>query len=207
VIDAWMLLLVPISYLLGSIPFGVLVGKMRGIDIQKIGSGNTGAANVMRSLGWQSATLVFIADALKAALPVIAARLIAGGYPGAPWLEVACGLAAIAGHNWSIFLGFKGGKGVSSSFGVLLAIAPLAAAVTLLVFIALVAITRYVSLGSIVGGCIGGLALVVQVISNQGHIGYAILALILASMIVIQHKGNLQRLVNGTERKLGQRAS
>jgi glycerol-3-phosphate acyltransferase PlsY len=213
--EPWHLIFVLAGYFLGAIPFGLLVGLSRGIDVRRVGSGNTGATNVLRSLGWRAAALVFFADLLKAAVPVIAARY----FTGLPLVEVATGLAAIVGHNWSIFLHFRGGRGVSSAFGILLVASPLAGVLSLVIFVVLVGVTKYVSLGSVIGAGVGAVLLVSHVLVNLltpfGSllpIGspsplYIPFALIVAPIIVFQHRANIQRLLSGTERRLGQPAS
>ncbi len=117
-IQPWHILFVLAGYLLGSIPFGLLMGLSRGVDVRRVGSGNTGATNVLRTLGWKAAAVVFLADLLKAVIPVMAARYLVG----VPLVEVATGVAAVAGHNWSFFLRFRGGRGVSTFFGGLAAL-------------------------------------------------------------------------------------
>jgi acyl phosphate:glycerol-3-phosphate acyltransferase len=211
-IELWHVGFIAGAYLLGSIPFALIAGKVRkGIDIRQVGSGNTGAANVLRAVGWQAAALVFLADAGKAIAPVLFLRAVAN--PPLPLLEVIGAMAAIAGHNWPVFLRFKGGKGVSSSFGVLLVISPVAGAIALVVFVAIVAVTRYISLGSMASSCVGATILLFQAYVSANHSTeplfalsspwYALLALI-APVIIVQHRENITRLLNGQERKLGQ---
>src|SRR3954470_13721828 len=140
---------VVLSYLSGSIPFAAIAGKLRGVDLRKHGSGNLGATNVFRVLGWKVGLLVFVADALKGALPVLylPPRIVNARDP-IVW-AIACGIAAIAGHVRPIFLKLrKGGKGVATAAGVFFALAPIPMAVTFAVFVAVVFATGYVSLGS-----------------------------------------------------------
>lgn len=213
-IQPWHIVFVIAGYLIGSIPSGVILGMARGVDVRKIGSGNTGATNVLRSLGWKAGAVVFLADFLKAAIPVLIARYAVG----VPLIEVATGLAAIAGHNWSIYLRFRGGKGVSSALGVLIVTSPLAAIGSIAVFALLVGATKYVSLGSIIGATVGAALLIAHVVAAfvtpYGSTSllttpspfYIVFGLIVAPLIIIQHRENIRRLLTGTERKLGQRA-
>src|SRR3990172_8044760 len=134
------------GYLIGSLPTGLLIIRaLRGVDIRTLGSGNVGATNVYRVAGLPIALLVLVIDALKGATPVLLAR--AWGQP--PWVEVLAGLAAIIGHNWSIFMRFAGGKGIAASFGVLTALSPVAAGAALGVWLAVAAVTRYAPLASL----------------------------------------------------------
>lgn len=214
-IQPWHLAVVVAGYLLGAIPFGLLVGLARGIDVRKMGSGNTGATNVLRTMGWQAGAIVFFADLAKAILPVIVARYLVG----IPLIEVATGIAAVVGHNWSIYLGGKGGRGVSSAFGILLVTSPVVGLLSLAAFVGLVAATKYVSLGSVIGAVLGAALLVAQVVAGLlmpvGVVRifgapsplYIAFALIVAPIIIFQHRDNIRRLLTGTERKLGQRVS
>lgn len=214
-IQPWHLVLVALGYFSGAIPFGLLVSQRSGVDIRKVGSGNTGATNILRAMGWKAAALVFALDFFKAALPVLLARLVTGE----PAVEVATGVAAVLGHNWSIYLKGGGGRGVSSAFGVLMVTSPPVGLVTLAAFIALVAATKYVSLGSVVGVVIGAALLITHVavagltplgsvsiidIPKPAHI---IFALVVGPLVILQHRDNIRRLLTGTERKLGQRAA
>ncbi|MCL5025831.1 MAG: glycerol-3-phosphate 1-O-acyltransferase PlsY [Chloroflexi bacterium] len=214
-IQPWHLVFIIAGYLLGAVPFGLLLGLARGIDVRQVGSGNTGATNVLRTLGWRAAAVVFLADLAKAAIPVVAARYLVG----IPLVEVATGIAAVVGHNWSIYLRGRGGRGVSSAFGVILVTSPLVGLVSLVAFVVLVAATKYVSLGSIIGAVLGAALLIAHVVAEQltpigsvsvfgapspFHIAFA---LTVAPIIVFQHRDNIRRLLTGTERKLGQRVS
>ncbi|MCL5039746.1 MAG: glycerol-3-phosphate 1-O-acyltransferase PlsY, partial [Firmicutes bacterium] len=142
-------LILIVCYLLGSIPFGYLVGLMRGVDVRKQGSGNIGATNVLRLLGPLAGGTVFLADALKGIVAVFLGQVFLPF--DATWAGALCGLAAILGHNYSLYLRFKGGKGVATSLATLLALSPSVALLALLIFVITVALTKYVSLGSIVG--------------------------------------------------------
>jgi len=192
------------SYLLGSVSFSlVVVWALRRIDLRTLGSGNAGATNVLRASGRWPALLVLLLDIGKGIVPVRVAQQL-----GAP-AEVAAGagLAAIVGHVFPVFFGFRGGKGVATGSGVFLALVPLAGASALLLFLALVAVTRYVSLGSIAAAT--AVPLLAAVYSRLGlapPLTPATLALVLAAAMTVlfRHRANLGRLRAGTERRLGQ---
>jgi acyl phosphate:glycerol-3-phosphate acyltransferase len=188
-------------YLLGSIPTGYLYGRARGIDIRRQGSGNLGATNVVRVLGWGPGVLVLLIDIAKGFLAVwVLARF--SPFAGSDLMRVGCGLAAVLGHTFTVWLRFQGGKGVATSCGVFLALAPLATSVVLLAFVAVVAATRYVSLGSILAAAL--LPLLVWAVGEGGRSGLILLlAALLAVAVVFLHRSNIQRLLRGTENRLG----
>jgi glycerol-3-phosphate acyltransferase PlsY len=197
------------SYLFGAIPTGLAVAKyVKGMDIRNYGSGNTGMANVMRSVGVLPGMLVLILDTSKGVLPIVSIRILEAklgpvhGFQGS--LEVLCGIAALLGHNWSVYLKFIGGKGAATGMGTLVALSPLsflvAAGVALLALLPF----RYMSLASITGSIAGGLALVILSVVGCHPISWGFYGVIGASLIVFQHRGNIERLWNGTETKLGQ---
>lgn len=189
------------AYLLGAIPVGFLVARAQGIgDIRKLGSGNIGATNVQRLLGNKAAALVWVADILKGTLPVLVGRY-ALGLEGGPLAAV--GAAAAVGHCYSVFLGFAGGRAVSTSLGVMLGLYWPAGLVALAVFVVTVARTRYVSLGSILGGLSAGPVMWLLHMPT----GYALGCCALGLLIALRHIPNIRRLAAGTERKLGQKAS
>ncbi len=207
-----------IGYLLGSIPSGLLVGQRAGVDVRRIGSGKTGATNVLRSVGLGAALLVAVLDVAKGAIPVLIARLILatpssfGAYANlAPWAAALAGLAAIAGHNYPIYVNFKGGRGVATTGGVALALAFPAALVAIVFFVVPIAITRYVSLGSMIGAIAVAFAELVfiklGVVSGSDGWPTFFALLIAAIVIVVSHRDNIQRIFSGTERKLGEKAS
>ena len=195
-----------IGYLLGSIPFGVIISRRSaGVDVRDYGSGKTGATNVARVAGRKAAVLVTILDALKGLLAVVFAGLIFGG----GWLvesaQVLAALAAIAGHKWPVFIKFKGGRGVASFFGGLLALCPPAALFGLGVLVLAASLTRYASLGSI-AGAVGTYAILVPLtIINGFPIEYLAYTLIGAIFIIVMHRDNISRLLSGTERKIGEK--
>lgn len=183
------------AYLLGALPSGLMLVKMlAGVDIRRHGSGNIGAANVYRVAGPAVAALVLAVDMLKGLIAVLLARAAGLDARGV----VAAGLLAIAGHNWSVFLRFGGGKGIATSFGALLAISPIAAAVAAGVWIAAVAVTQYASVGSLLG-----VASVPLVMWGRGespaHLLFGLAALLLA---LYRHQANIGRLLAGTEMRV-----
>jgi len=208
-------LVVLLGYLLGSIPFGVLIGKrIAKVNVREHGSGNIGATNVLRTVGKKAAAMVAILDVLKGVLAVVFAGLIIGqGYLvvgdfglGALVAQVLAALAAMAGHNWSVFLKFKGGRGVATFMGGLIALCPIAAIFGGEIMIIGAGLTKFVSLGSI-AGTVGAYAILVPLtIMNKFPIEYLAYALIGTIIIVVMHRGNIRRLLSGKERRLGEKA-
>jgi len=205
-----------IGYLLGSIPFGLLIGKrMAKVDVRQYGSGRTGGTNVLRIAGRKVAAVVACLDVLKGVLAVVLAGLIVGedylvvgGFVlGTPLLvQVLAALAAIVGHIWSVFLKFQGGRGVAPFSGALIALCPLAAVFGGVVIIAVIGLTRYVSLGSI-AGVVGAYAILVPLTIINGYpLEYLLYTLFGGVLIIFMHRDNIVRLVSGTERKLGEKA-
>jgi glycerol-3-phosphate acyltransferase PlsY len=213
-----LLTLLPIAYLMGSVPFGLIVGLANGVDPRKAGSGNIGATNVGRLLGGKFFGIVFALDFLKGLIPSLAASWIVHRHPGAPdvtihllWLAV--GFATILGHMFSAFLKFKGGKGVATSAGVMVGIFPdytLAAAVVLLIWGVCFAITRIVSLSSMLGALAFPFVYVVaSLLRGQPILGdrwpLLAFAVLVAVMVVLKHRGNIARLRAGTEPRMVRR--
>ncbi|MFC1915944.1 glycerol-3-phosphate 1-O-acyltransferase PlsY [Chloroflexota bacterium] len=204
------------GYLLGSIPFGVIISKRyTRVDVRQLGSGKTGATNVLRAAGKKAAALVLVLDLLKGLLAVVFAGLIFNGdylvvgSSGLWWLQrsaqVLAALAAIAGHKWPIFLKFRGGRGVATFFGGLFALCPVAALFGGSVLFLGAGLTRYMSLGSIAGAIGTYIILVPLTIINGFPIEYLVYALIGAIFIIVVHRDNIARLVSGTERKIGEK--
>ena len=204
-----------IGYLLGSIPFGALISKrFARMDVRQYGSGKTGTTNVLRVAGRKAAILVFSCDMLKGALAVALAGLIIGnsylivgdfGF-GLLTAQVLAALAAMAGHNWSIFLKFQGGRGVATFFGGLAALSPVVALFGGEVFVVGVGVTRFVSLGSM-AGAVGTYAMLVPLAILDGFpIEYLVYTLIGTVVIIVMHRDNISRLISGKERKLGEQA-
>ncbi|MBM4145006.1 MAG: glycerol-3-phosphate 1-O-acyltransferase PlsY [Nitrospira sp.] len=194
-----MSLLLIIAFILGSIPFGIIIAKAKGVDLKKVGSRNIGATNVLRSLGRWPAALTLLGDILKGAVAVAIGRYLGVG----PLYEGLIGISAILGHNFSIFLGCKGGKGVATSFGVLLIYTPQAAVITLLLWLLVAFFTKYSSLGAIVAF---GLFPVNILLFDPDSKGKLPIAIIITMLILIRHRDNIQKLMKGTERKIGERA-
>lgn len=202
---------VVIGYLLGSIPFGVLIGKSNArVDVRKYGSGKTGTTNVLRVAGKKAAALVVICDVAKGTLAVIFAGLLVGksyllvGNLALGLLAAQCvgALAAMAGHNWSLFLRFQGGRGVATFFGGLIALLPAVALFGGEIVILSASLTRFASLGSL-AGVVGAYAILIPLtIINGFPIEYLFYALIGAIVIIVMHRDNIVRLMTGKERKL-----
>jgi glycerol-3-phosphate acyltransferase PlsY len=194
------------SYLLGAIPTGYLAGRLlKGVDIRTLGSGNVGATNVLRNLGAKAGAAVLAIDMAKGLLAVILVPRLLGLAPN-HWDTLACGLVAVLGHDYTCFVGFKGGKGVATSAGLLLGLEPVATVLALLVFILAILASRMVSLGSL----LAGLALPFFIFlfpTSGGEIGTHHLALYLAIFLVallwIKHIPNIKRILAGTENRLG----
>ena len=192
------------SYLIGSIPSGLIIGKLRRVDIREYGSGNIGTTNVLRTLGAKFGAIVLIADVLKGVIAVLLARYIIG----TPMGEMAAGFAAVVGHDWSLFLKFKGGRGVATSLGGILPMAmwaPLSAVAGVVVFAALLFSTRYVSLGSIAGSLSAVVAMAVFMGLDRVPWEYLVYIVVVVALIIYQHRDNISRLRSGTESKLGQK--
>jgi len=203
-----------IGYLLGSIPFGLLISKRSGkVDVRQYGSGKIGATNVLRAAGRKAAALVVVLDISKGALAVVLAGLIVsrsypvvGDFGLALVAQVLAALAAMAGHNWSVFLKFHGGRGVATFLGGLIALCPVAAIFGGEIFIIGAGLTKFASLASIAAAVGTYTILVPLVIMNRFPIEYLAYALIGTIIIVVMHRGNIRRLVSGKERKLGEKA-
>ncbi len=183
------------GYLIGSFPTGYFVAKAYGVNIQKVGSGNIGATNVLRSVGLWPAVLVVLADPLKAMLAILIADIMGVS----EWGLVLAGLAAVLGNNFNVFLGFRGGKGVATSLGVGLAIVPVVTLAAAAIGVLTIALGRYVSLGSVVALFSAPLFLVMRTFS----VPQLFLVLMLLLLVVVRHWENIKRLSDGVERRLG----
>ena len=189
-----------IAYLLGSIPMGVVVARLSGgTDPRTVGSGRTGGTNALRALGRERAAIVVTGDLLKGAVPVLLARYVTGGDP---LVEVLCGAAAVAGAIWSVFAGFRSGRGVGTGVGTMLVIQPVAVLLAAPVFIGVIVLTRYVSLGSLIGSAamFPAMLLVLLVVPDT-PLPYVIYTAVGAALIWLAHADNIDRLLHGTERK------
>jgi glycerol-3-phosphate acyltransferase PlsY len=187
------------SYLIGSIPVGAIVAKrVGGPDLRTIGSGRTGGTNALRALGRKWAAVVVIGDLLKGAVPVLIARYLTGD----PLVEVLCGAAAVTGAIWSVFAGFRSGRGVGTGVGTMLVIQPIAVILATPVFIVVILLTRYVSLGSLLGSAAMFPAmLLVLLVVPATPLPYVIYSAVGAALIWLAHADNIDRLLHGTERK------
>ena len=191
-----------LGYLLGTVPTGMVVGKARGVDLTAIGSGRTGATNVLRALGPRWAALVAIGDVAKGALAVVAASALTGGDP---WAQVFAAMASVLGHTYSPFIGFRGGRGVLTGAGSALVIAPVAFVIGSILGCVAIWATRYVSLGSLVASLVAGLLTIVPVLLWGASPAYLVYGVVVPAFIVLAHRDNIHRLRTGTERKLGER--
>src|SRR4026209_853960 len=188
-----------IAYLAGSSPVGVIVARLGGgPDLRSIGSGRTGGTNATRALGRKWAAVVVLGDLLKGALPVLLARYVTGD----PLVEVLCGIRAVAGAIWSVFVGFRSGSGVGTGVGTMLVIQPIAVLLAAPVFIVVILLTRYVSLGSLLASAamFPAMLLVLLVVPDT-PLPYVIYSAVGAALIWMAHADNIDRLLHGTERK------
>lgn len=197
-----MTVIIPIilAYLLGALPFGYIVGKAKGIDIRLLGSGNTGATNVYRALGPAFALLVLVLDLAKGTGAALIGRHFMGS--DVAWGAVVCGLIAIVGHVYSVFLRFKGGKGVATAAGVLLFLAPPALALGLCAYALVVLATRYSSLGTLTAVAVA----VASMFLMEYPLPYRLAVLLAALFVVWRHRENIARLLSGKELRLGRRS-
>ena len=195
------LILVPVAYALGSVPFGVIAGwAFKRVDVRDFGSGSPGVSNVLRTLGLLPAILVLILDMGKAALAVLLARILFDSHG----VEAAAGVAATVGHNWPVFVGFRGGKGTASGWAALLVLSPISGLVVTLVGAPLVAVTRYISLGSIVSAIAAAGSLIVLWSMGHAPVEYIWFGVAAGGLVLARHKDNIGRLLRGEENKLGQ---
>jgi glycerol-3-phosphate acyltransferase PlsY len=193
-----------VGYLLGSIPTGMIVARVyRNVDLTAYGSGRTGATNVLRTMGRGAAAVAFAGDFLKGALAVAFVKFWLA--PEVAWIEMIAAIAAVVGHSYSVFIRFKGGRGVVTGFAATLVAAPVPALIAFGIGVLLVAVTRYVSLGSVVGAALGALLMCVVAYIHSDP-AWALWGVLVGGFIVVAHKDNIERLLAGTERKLGERA-
>ncbi len=196
------IIIIIIAYLLGNISTSYIISKrVAGVDIRTQGSGNAGSTNVLRTLGKKAGLITFIGDLLKGIVAVLIAEMIAkitnvdiitAGYIGV--------VGVVCGHNWSAFLGFRGGKGVATSLGSMIAVNPIIALTCFGIFLVIVAITKYVSLGSVLS--ISMSPIFMLILQNDKGL---LATLFLTLSVIYTHRENIKRLVNGTERKIGQK--
>ena len=191
-----------LGYFLGSIPSGYLAGRWcKGVDLRELGSGSTGATNVLRQVGKGPALVVFVIDVAKGAIAVLLAGSLTQGAPLHDWIQVLAGLAALAGHIWPVWLGFKGGKAVATGLGMFLGLAWPVGLACFGIFLATLSIFRIVSLSSVVA------AISLPLLMAAGTDGAAklVVALVAMALVVWRHRSNLQRIKAGTEPRLGQK--
>jgi len=184
------------AYALGSLPFGLWLARTQGVDLRATGSRNVGATNVLRTVGRLFAAVVLVLDAGKGAVAVVVARIVTDE----PWLIVGCAAAVVVGHVWPVWAGFRGGKGVATLAGAYLALAPVAVMWSAVLFVCVVAMSRYVSLASIVAA----VALPIGTLLLDGRPSTTVGALGLAALVVWRHRANIARLIGGNESRVGQ---
>ncbi|HEU5346260.1 MAG TPA: glycerol-3-phosphate 1-O-acyltransferase PlsY [Ktedonobacterales bacterium] len=208
-----------VGYLLGSTPTGVVVSRIfGGTDPRKVGSGKTGATNIMRSLGPGPAAIVVVVDLLKGVAAVLLARFVfvggaaPAGYSAQTWstlrdsAEAAAAMAAVLGHNYSIYLRFKGGRGVLTATGAMTTMSPITTIFAAFAGIPSVFLTRYVSLGSVMGSLMSIVAEIYLTITHVDSVPHCVFIVVAASLVIVSHKDNIERLRAGNERKLGEKA-
>jgi len=188
---------VTLAYLVGSVPFAFLLSRRHGIDLRAVGSGNVGATNVLRTSGVRTAVIAMSLDAIKGAIAVVVAQRVTGGI-GAP---MAAGLASVVGHIYPVWLRFRGGKGVATAAGVFAVLTPMALGIAGAAFVLAVWITRYISVGSVVGAVTLMVVAILTDAPDVVEVGSALAALV----ILQRHRANIKRVLAGTERRVGQR--
>ncbi|OGR04319.1 MAG: acyl-phosphate glycerol 3-phosphate acyltransferase [Deltaproteobacteria bacterium RIFOXYD12_FULL_50_9] len=195
-------LLIIFAYLVGAIPFGLLIGKCLGVDVRVSGSGNIGATNVNRLLGKKLGALTLFCDMAKGALPMLLARWLLPEEAGRETVVQLCGAAAFLGHLFPIYLGFSGGKGVATALGIFLLLEPLAVGIDVAAFVVVVYLSGYVSIGSMVSAVLmPGLVWLLQ-----GKIEHIVLAAFIGGLIVVKHQANIRRLLVHQEKSWKKRA-
>ena len=197
-------IVMPLAYLMGSISWGYMLLQWKmGVDVREYGSGRTGMSNVLRTGGVKSAAVVLTLDIAKGVIAVVIAREVIGTH-GA---EVAAGLIVLVGHNWPVFLQFKGGRGILTALGGLALMVPIAAVVATATFLTITYLSRYISLGSVAGVVIGAFSIIALALADVNSDTYMVYGFIACIMIVWQHRDNIQRIRDGNERRLGHPAT
>ncbi len=205
-----------VSYLVGSIPTSIIVTRiLRGIDIRNYGSGNAGGTNVIRVLGWGPGVFVILIDALKGFIAaVVISRLFFGQFPlenATPFsdftvVQIIAGISAIVGHTWTVFAGFKGGKGMATAAGMLIGIAPLEIGIAFAVFVIVVASSRYVSLGSVSAAVAFPLAMFLRAnvfdVTTRYYHTMIFFSIFISAFLIYNHRANIERLLQGREHRL-----
>lgn len=198
------LIAIPVGYLLGSVPFGLIISRVfRGVDLREYGSGKTGTTNVLRTVGVRGAAAVLVLDMGKAVLGVAIVRLVFDS-PGA---EAAAAMAALVGHNWPVFSGFRGGRGTAPGWGGLYILSPLSGVAATVIGVPVLALSRYASLGSLLGAVSGVITMAVLAAVGWVAPEYLWFGGLGLALIVARHRDNIGRLARGEERKIGQSAN
>ena len=201
-----LLLAALLGYLLGALPFGLVIGRMtRGIDLREYGSHRTGATNALRTLGLRSAALVLVLDVAKGVAAVLLARLLFADDPQVEWAAAVAGFAAIVGHNWSVFIGFTGGRGVATSSGALGAMSIWSIVIVAPIVFLVMWRSRYVSLGSVTGALLAPVVTFALWLVEAATVPAIVYALGAGILVTVAHADNIARLRAGTERKIGQK--
>lgn len=195
------------GYLLGSLPFGLIIGRLAGgVDLRQVGSGRTGATNALRTIGAKGAALVFVLDLAKGLAAVLLARWLWAGDPGwLEWVAAVAGFAAVVGHVWSVFIRFSGGRGVATSTGALLGMAPWALVFLVPMVVLIIWRSRYVSLGSLSAALLSPVVVAILFVLGVTPVAAIAYALAAGLLVTFAHTDNIARLRAGTERRLGQR--
>lgn len=201
-----------LCYLIGSLPSSLWMGRLKGIDIRQHGSGNAGATNTFRVLGWKAGVVVLLLDFSKGLFCTAVISQLAyqiGTGPVSPthiwdidsFLKISCGMMAVAGHMFPVYANFEGGKGAATAAGMLYGIEPISITVTMIIFFSVIAKTRYVSLGSIIGSIVYPLTQIFLVLFTDWDVdpSIVIFSFVLALAIIVKHHANIKRLINGTE--------
>ena len=189
------------AYLIGGIPFGFLIGKMRGVDVRTVGSKNIGATNVFRTVGKKWGLIAFVCDVLKGLLPTLTARHFAADLS---WLPLCVGVACVVGHMLTPYMKFKGGKGVATSFGMMLGLIPALVGTAFVVFAVVFACSHFISLGSCVSSAFLAVAIWFPILGTRGSddLPQCILVTLIALFIIWKHRSNIGRLIHGNENKI-----
>lgn len=191
-----------VGHFLGAVPVGLLLGFAKGVDIRQHGSGNIGATNAARVLGWKWGILALVLDALKGLLPVLAARVLTSDSPNSIHIQVATGIFAILGHMFPIWLGFRGGKGVATGLGVALVLSPISSLFALAAYLIMFAVTRVSSMGSLVAALTFPTAEWIRTGSNmfsREHWSLGLFSLAIPALIILRHRSNIVRMIRGQE--------
>lgn len=200
------------AYLISSFPSGVVLGRLlKGVDVRQFGSGKTGATNSLRALGWQISLLVFLTDMSKGAisvgLPILLSSIFfkQNGQDNTPWAVMSCGLASVIGHNHSFFIRFRGGRGVATGIGQVLVVSPITMLMVAILDVWVLGISRYVSLASVIGCFLLEIFLITNIWLTNLDPRYLGWGFAITLYIIFSHLDNINRLMNGTERRLGEK--